>query len=668
MNFCAVTSSKGKQLPKGAIKTVIVPICVVIVMLVSLNPFNGMAQWPCAAPPIEVDEIELSISVLLDTAIHCVISGCCEEQAIEIVQKIDMNGLGAMDKAKYLLLEVALNLVDSKAKEIHLHRSLQLLPPQDRATIAEKELLLWNYSELNRYYLVPINADSLGHYWQQIEQLLNENVGNKALQAKAAVTLTNHYSILGKTEQALYWAYSTLKLSKNSPPKFEATAYVNIAYLFYEMSNPDSAYYYANKAYAVAAVENGSPTMATRAARVMGFIAHDGGDMVDYERICKMALASAIKTNAPNVIAAHYQQYANALFHTDNYGKAIKMAEEGLEQDGSELSVIYELYRVLTVAAEKLNNHQLALEYHKRLYQYQDSLNSRQHEETLAELNKRYALEKKDSEIALLRTQRSEAELQAKWWGLVSLAAVLTILIFSGLIVIWSMRKKQKVQYKLYEHQRQLDAQVMKATLDERERISLILHDTVASSLSGMTYMAQYLVMLENEPKKQVELKAMSKQLDRLYQQVRNLSHELMPFQPSEKNDFSKQLSEFIELRAKQLQNQELTWFLDHEEQLNNFSDENRLLVFAFIQESLHNAIRHSKAEQISIESWVNPQQLGIRVSDNGIGISGKVNGIGLKGMRLRAEKEGAEIRITEPTGGGTAIELVFNLDNLHQT
>ncbi|MGB0367804.1 MAG: sensor histidine kinase [Flavobacteriales bacterium] len=186
---------------------------------------------------------------------------------------------------------------------------------------------------------------------------------------------------------------------------------------------------------------------------------------------------------------------------------------------------------------------------------------------------------------------------------------------------------------------------------------------------SGMTYLLQHLAMLRNEPQKlKAGLEAMINRMNTLYQQVRELSHELMPFELSETENFPKQLAEFIELREKQVRESgaTLTWLLDNEEELNDLSTEKKALILAFIQEALHNAIRHSKAEQITVESWVADQQLGIRVSDNGIGLLEKAYGVGIKSMKAHAAKEGARLKTSEPLGGGTAIELVFNL-NHHQ-
>jgi len=82
-------------------------------------------------------------------------------------------------------------------------------------------------------------------------------------------------------------------------------------------------------------------------------------------------------------------------------------------------------------------------------------------------------------------------------------------------------------------------------------------------------------------------------------------------------------------------------------------------------KEALGNAFRHSGAKAIEAELNYEPQELRIRIRDDGIGIDpeilkqGRREGHwGLPGMRERATKIGARLEIWSRAGAGTEIEL----------
>jgi signal transduction histidine kinase len=79
-------------------------------------------------------------------------------------------------------------------------------------------------------------------------------------------------------------------------------------------------------------------------------------------------------------------------------------------------------------------------------------------------------------------------------------------------------------------------------------------------------------------------------------------------------------------------------------------------------REAIFNAYRHSRAKRIEAEVEYRAAQLRIAVRDNGCGIDPQLlerNGHwGLRGMRERAERMGARLRILSKVALGTEIEL----------
>jgi signal transduction histidine kinase len=86
--------------------------------------------------------------------------------------------------------------------------------------------------------------------------------------------------------------------------------------------------------------------------------------------------------------------------------------------------------------------------------------------------------------------------------------------------------------------------------------------------------------------------------------------------------------------------------------------------VYSIGREALVNAFRHSQAKRIDVELDYAPSQLRVLVRDDGCGIDtqvlefGREGHWGLSGMRERAGRIGARLRVMSRAGAGTQVEL----------
>jgi signal transduction histidine kinase len=86
--------------------------------------------------------------------------------------------------------------------------------------------------------------------------------------------------------------------------------------------------------------------------------------------------------------------------------------------------------------------------------------------------------------------------------------------------------------------------------------------------------------------------------------------------------------------------------------------------VYRIGREAIINAYRHSRAKDIETEVEFRPSELRIAVRDNGCGINpqelqwGRNGHWGLQGMRERAERIGAQLRLWSRVALGTEVEL----------
>ena len=87
--------------------------------------------------------------------------------------------------------------------------------------------------------------------------------------------------------------------------------------------------------------------------------------------------------------------------------------------------------------------------------------------------------------------------------------------------------------------------------------------------------------------------------------------------------------------------------------------------VYRIGREAVTNAFRHSSAKSIEVELEYGPEELRMAVRDDGCGISpsvlqqGRDGHFGLPGMRERAEKIGAKLKVWSGVANGTELELL---------
>ncbi len=87
---------------------------------------------------------------------------------------------------------------------------------------------------------------------------------------------------------------------------------------------------------------------------------------------------------------------------------------------------------------------------------------------------------------------------------------------------------------------------------------------------------------------------------------------------------------------------------------------EQELVIYRVAQEALTNVLRHAKATRCVVVLSVEPGQIELRVSDDGIGMPARLEAdtIGIEGMRERALLANGTLAIEAPPRGGTQVTL----------
>ena len=82
--------------------------------------------------------------------------------------------------------------------------------------------------------------------------------------------------------------------------------------------------------------------------------------------------------------------------------------------------------------------------------------------------------------------------------------------------------------------------------------------------------------------------------------------------------------------------------------------------ILRIVQEAVTNVRRHAEASSLSLSVVVDPPFAQVTVTDDGRGLQpGRPDSMGLQGMRERARRIGADLRVESvPDGRGTVVEI----------
>jgi signal transduction histidine kinase len=187
----------------------------------------------------------------------------------------------------------------------------------------------------------------------------------------------------------------------------------------------------------------------------------------------------------------------------------------------------------------------------------------------------------------------------------------------------------------------------------ERRRIARELHDEISQLLTLIQ------LSLDDVSPASAEIGKAKDLLGKTQQEVHRIIYDL---RPSLLDDLG--LSAAVKWYATNyLVQQGLQVSLEIEEDVR-VSPEIEIVTFRICQEAITNILRHSRAENVSIELYVDGDRLMLGVEDDGVGFAARetLGGAGIVGMRERAELVNGSITIDSEPGTGTNVLLEIPL------
>lgn len=251
---------------------------------------------------------------------------------------------------------------------------------------------------------------------------------------------------------------------------------------------------------------------------------------------------------------------------------------------------------------------------------------------------------------------------QQQWWS-IPVMIFGNVLFYYGAHLVFKLKYQENLlkeqENQLFEQKKELQqAQytmgTMKElyTLQERNRISREIHDSVGHSLSTIIIQLGAISKLSEENSPQVS--QMSAQLREFavkgLQEVRTVVHDLKPEQLT-KQQLTVALEEFI---YETKQHSGVEFVFRQNKPTFQLTKEQELTIFRGVQEATTNAIRHGKATKITLLMMYLANELIVTIMDNGVGASAISLEGGLKALEERLHEQQAQLEIKNSEQGFT--------------
>ncbi len=447
--------------------------------------------------------------------------------------------------------------------------------------------------------------------------------------------------------------------------------YVNIGAIYFLKKDFKNAEEYFLKAFKMVPPEK-DPKVSATIALNLGSVLYEAkkyDQAIDYyDKSKKIADEYGFVDKSLNAIA-HKALVVGIL---GNYSEAIQVLNNSIAkaEEISNLEIQKNIYENLAIVYKKAKDYKASNEALIQYHIFRDSLNNRKQKKEITELEVKYETATKEKEILELKENQLLKDSEIKRQQLLKrfyIFAFISVLIpILGLLLVYYQKlrvknkynaqkeeiNKQKIASFLKEQELKLANTYVIAQNEERSRIARELHDSIGGSLAAIK------LQMKDIQKDEDIQKTIINQLDDTYEQVREISHNLIPKKISQ-TAFANYITDYIKTIEK-VTEPEITFIPHPEEKINVIDDNQKVEIFKIIQELITNALKHAKAKVIEICLNVYNDSIEIIFEDDGIGFDVKKtnNGIGLQNIKKRLSLLKATIDIDSTINRGTAIRI----------
>jgi signal transduction histidine kinase len=356
-------------------------------------------------------------------------------------------------------------------------------------------------------------------------------------------------------------------------------------------------------------------------------------------------------------------------FNEKKYDKVIPFATKGYEalkgfqvNKNSRTFTTYALdhLKLLVESYAKLNEFEKAFQAQNTYNELKNSTLEAELESKLHDLNEKYKTEQK--EITITKLENENLKNQTSKRNQLILLLTLLLVVGSGSIFFVSKKNQQLVlkNNELNLKNKEITEALLKGQTIERRRMAMDLHDNLGSTLSALWYSLENVSQEDMKPEKKEIHQNIKNTLQQAYNEVRLLSHNLLP-EEFEKLGLVLTLKNLFKNLNK---NSKIEFQLSIPTNFKRIDHNIEFQLYSICLELLTNIKKHSMATQASIRFSENNNTIFLEVKDNGIGFRNENNrGRGMKNIMERTKSIHGEIAIDSING--TTIQMKVHVNSL---
>ncbi len=232
-----------------------------------------------------------------------------------------------------------------------------------------------------------------------------------------------------------------------------------------------------------------------------------------------------------------------------------------------------------------------------------------------------------------------------------------------------TLRKQMERELaKSHKHLQELSRKSIEALENDRRTTAKELHDRIGASLAAIKFRLEEIVeQIVQKPKKAAaSLDETVSNLQTVIKETKQIAAQLRPTILDDLGLLST-ISWLTRQFLEQFSGIKLNSQIEVREE--DIPDTLKIVIYRVLQESLHNAAKHSEATEVNIRLDSEADRIVLEVADNGRGFDVQntlscedpLSGFGLAGMIERAEIVGGSLTIDSSFGNGTHIKMTLN-------
>jgi two-component system, NarL family, sensor histidine kinase UhpB len=514
----------------------------------------------------------------------------------------------------------------------------------------------------NRIALIYINRGAAYTESQQYDKAMpdltealriSEETNNKDRQARVCLGICELYLYQDNGNAALPWGEKALQLAKEvENNELQGTSEVSLSGIYMTRNDLKKAAQLLIDAIPKARAAHKMDVVMS-AAITLGDIYNKTHQYQKALKALKNAIQEGQYTNEIDQFSELYNKIGDTYFNMSKYNEATIAYKKGYEIVKGKNEFQKRQYgnlEGLGNAYNKMGDFQNAFASEKLAGIIKDSVTQKSQNEKLITLQTQFETERKEKEITLLKKdqQLSLTSLQKQKTFQYAAFIILILLVLIGFLVINRYRTVQRSK-------RIIEIEQI------RNNIARNLHDDIGSTLTSINILSN--VALQQTATDSEAKINMQKIKDRSLAIMENMNDIVWAINPAN-DELDKIILRMKEFGAETCEQSAIQFSFSEQGEFNDIklSVSQRNNLYLIFKEALTNAVKYSKANEVTIILKRESGTLIMQLADNGKGfnVEQPFSGNGLKNIQRRASDMNAKINFHSLLSNGTTVRLVI--------